>query len=106
MENAEVAKTLSELADLLELTGGNPYKVRAYRQAAQVIDTLPGPVSELWRRGDLTGVPAIGERIATRVGQLLERGTRPAGASATAIPTGSTSRRCSRWRVSKGSRSR
>jgi len=77
VENAEVAKTLSELADLLELTGGNPYKVRAYRQAAQVIDTLPGPVSELWRRGDLTGVPAIGERIASRVGQLLERGTLP-----------------------------
>ncbi len=77
MENAEVAKTLSELADLLELTGGNPYKVRAYRQAAQVVDTLPGPVSELWRRGELTGVPAIGGRIAARIGQLLERGTLP-----------------------------
>ncbi len=77
MENAEVAKTLSELADLLELTGGNPYKTRAYRQAAQVIDTLPGPVSELWRTGELTSVPAIGERIAARIGQLLERGTLP-----------------------------
>jgi len=77
VENAEVAKTLSELADLLELTGGNPYKVRAYRQAAQVVDTLPGPVSELWRRGELTGVPAIGGRIAARIGQLLERGTLP-----------------------------
>ena len=54
MENAEVAKIFAELADLMELTGGNPYKVRAYRQAAQVIDTLPGPVSELWRRGELT----------------------------------------------------
>jgi DNA polymerase (family 10) len=75
VENAEVAKTLSELADLLELTGGNPYKARAYRQAAQVIDTLPGPVSELWRRGELTAVPSIGERIAGRIGDLLERGT-------------------------------
>jgi DNA polymerase (family 10) len=75
MENAEVAKTFSELADLLELTGGNPYKVRAYRQAAQVIDTLPGPVSELWRTGGLTSIASIGERIATRIGQLLERGT-------------------------------
>lgn len=77
MENAEVAKTFSELADLLELTGGNPYKVRAYRQAAQVIDTLPGPVSELWRRGELTSIASIGERIASRIGQLLERGTLP-----------------------------
>jgi len=77
VENAEVAKTFSELADLLELTGGNPYKVRAYRQAAQVIDTLPGPVSELWRKGELTSVASIGERIAARIGQLLERGTLP-----------------------------
>jgi DNA polymerase (family 10) len=75
VENAEVAKTFSELADLLELTGENPYKVRAYRQAAQVIDTLPGPVSELWRRGELTSIASIGERIAARIGQLLERGT-------------------------------
>lgn len=77
MENAEVAKVFAELADLMELTGGNPYKVRAYRQAAQVIDTLPGPVSELWRKGELTSVSSIGERIAARIGQLLERGTLP-----------------------------
>src|SRR6266496_2374679 len=75
MENAEVAKSFAELADLMELTGGNPYKVRAYRQAARVIDTLPGPVSELWRRGDLTAIPSIGERLASRVGHLLETGT-------------------------------
>jgi DNA polymerase (family X) len=75
MENAEVAKSFAELADLMELTGGNPYKVRAYRQAAQVIDTLPGPVSELWRRGELTTIPSIGERIAERIGHLLEAGT-------------------------------
>jgi DNA polymerase (family 10) len=75
MENAEVAKIFTELADLMELTGGNPYKVRAYRQAAQVIDTLPGPVSELWRRGELTSISSIGERIAARVGHLLETGT-------------------------------
>jgi DNA polymerase (family 10) len=75
MENAEVAKIFAELADLMELTGGNPYKVRAYRQAAQVIDTLPGPVSELWRKGELTSIPSIGERIADRVGHLLETGT-------------------------------
>ena len=75
MENAEVANAFAELANLMELTGGNPYKVRAYRQAAQVIDTLPGPVSELWRRGELTSIPSIGERIAERVGRLLETGS-------------------------------
>ncbi len=75
MENAEVAKIFAELADLMELTGGNPYKVRAYRQAAQVIDTLPAPVSELWRKGELTAISSIGERIASRIGRLLETGS-------------------------------
>jgi DNA polymerase (family 10) len=75
VENAEIARTFAELADLMELTGGNPFKVRAYRQAAQVIDTLPGPASELWRRGELTAIPSIGERIAERIGRLLETGT-------------------------------
>ncbi len=50
MENAEVARVLSEIADLLELTGGNAFKVRAYRRAAQVIELHPGPIA---------GVPVV-----------------------------------------------
>src|SRR3954469_23368765 len=74
MENADVVHALSEMADLLELTEGNAFKVRAYRQAAQSIDTLPGPVSELWRAGRLTELPSVGKGIAEKVGELLERG--------------------------------
>ncbi|MBI5549285.1 MAG: PHP domain-containing protein, partial [Deltaproteobacteria bacterium] len=74
MENSDIAQILGEMADLLELTGGNPYKVRAYRQAAQVVDTLPGPVSEPWRKGALSELPAIGERIATKIDELLLTG--------------------------------
>ena len=40
MENTDVAQILAEVADLLELTGGDPFKARAYRQAAQIIDLL------------------------------------------------------------------
>ena len=71
MENADVVRLLSEMADVLELTGGNPFKVRAYRQAAQVIDTLPEPVSELWRRGRLTELPSVGAGIATAITEIL-----------------------------------
>jgi DNA polymerase (family 10) len=53
VENAEVARILAEIGDLLELTGGNAFKVRAYRRAAQVIDLHPGSISELWRAGGL-----------------------------------------------------
>ncbi len=74
MENADVARILGETADLLELTEGNPFKVRAYRQAAQVVDTLPGPVAELWAKGAIENVPAIGSRIAGHIRDILERG--------------------------------
>ncbi len=74
MENADVARLLTEMADILELTGGNPFKVRAYRQAAQVLDTLPEPVAELWRRDELTRLPAVGKGIAEHVGELLTTG--------------------------------
>lgn len=66
---------LSEIADILELTGGSPFKVRAYRQAAQVVDTLPGPIAELWRRDELTRLPSVGTSIAGKIGELLSRGT-------------------------------
>ena len=74
MENADVARQLGEMADILELTGGNPFKVRAYPAAAQVVDTLPEPVADLWRRDALTTLPSIGAGIATEIGELLATG--------------------------------
>ncbi len=74
MENAEIARVLSEIADVLELTGGSPFKVRAYRRAAQVVDVSPGAVSELWREGQLAELPGIGEHIAAKIGELVDTG--------------------------------
>ncbi len=74
MENPDIAKVLSEIADILELTGGSPFKVRAYRQAAQVVDIHPGPVAEVWREGRLTELPGIGEGIAAKIGELVDTG--------------------------------
>jgi DNA polymerase (family 10) len=74
LENADLSRIFGEMADVLELTGGNPFKVRAYRQASQVIDTLPRPAAELLARGELDQVPSIGSRIAEHVAEILERG--------------------------------
>jgi DNA polymerase (family 10) len=74
VENADLSRIFAEMADVLELTGGNPFKVRAYRQASQVIDTLPRPAADLLARGDLDQVPSIGSRIAAHVAEILERG--------------------------------
>ena len=74
MQNAEIARILGEIADLLEMTGGSPFKVRAYRRAAQVVDLHPGPVADVWRAGELTELPGIGEGIASKIGELVDSG--------------------------------
>jgi DNA polymerase (family 10) len=74
VENAEIARILSEIADVLELTGGNAFKVRAYRRAAQAVDVASSPVSELWREGRVAELPGIGVHIAERIGELVETG--------------------------------
>jgi DNA polymerase (family 10) len=75
MDNSDLARLLGEMGDILELTGGNAFKVRAYRQAAKVIDLLPDPVSELARQGALERLPGIGPRIASKIGEILDHGT-------------------------------
>ena len=74
MENAEVARVLADIADLLELTGGNAFKVRAYRRAAQVIDLHPGSIAELSREGGLAELPGIGVHIAEKIRELVDTG--------------------------------
>jgi DNA polymerase (family 10) len=74
VQNAEIARILGEIADLLEMTGGNPFKVRAYRRAAQVIDLHPGPVADAWRTGKLTELPGIGAGIGAKIGELVDSG--------------------------------
>ncbi|HWV39434.1 MAG TPA: DNA polymerase/3'-5' exonuclease PolX [Vulgatibacter sp.] len=75
MENADVANVLSQMASMTEVLGGNPFKVRAFRQAAQVVDGLPGPVAALRRAGTLESLPGIGPRIAEKIGEILDTGT-------------------------------
>ena len=60
VHNAEVAAVFEEMADLLEIEGANPFRVRAYRFAARTIRDLSGEVAEMVMRGeDLTSLPGI-----------------------------------------------
>jgi DNA polymerase (family 10) len=47
MNNAEIARLFRRLADLLELRGENEFKLRAYRNAAELIADFPTPLAEL-----------------------------------------------------------
>lgn len=78
MSNAEIARHLRRLADLSELDGDNPFRVRAYRNAADVVADLEARVEDLLAQGaDLTQIKGIGREIADKVRTLVETGAMP-----------------------------
>src|SRR5712664_449966 len=79
MQNAEIARLLTDVADLLEISAGNPFKVRAYRNAARTVADHPDPIAELVSGGefDLTELPGIGGGIAKEITALVQTGTLP-----------------------------
>jgi len=75
VHNAEIAAALNQLADLLEIEGENPFRVRAYRNAAQTIQALSRSVADMIAAGeDLTKLPGIGEAIAKKMIEFVETG--------------------------------
>jgi DNA polymerase (family X) len=76
IHNGEISRVLNELADLLDIKGDNQFRVRAYRNAARSVETLPKPAGELLAEGtDLSSFPGIGGAIAEKIQQLVETGT-------------------------------
>jgi DNA polymerase (family 10) len=77
VENIDIAHIFEEIADLLEIQGGNPFRIRAYRAAARTIETLTVPAASLAGEGRLDELPGIGEDLAGKIGTILETGTLP-----------------------------
>ncbi|MDW8050890.1 MAG: helix-hairpin-helix domain-containing protein [Armatimonadota bacterium] len=79
MSNEAVAQQLRELADLSEFVGDSPFKSRAYRQAAQVLESLQTPIESLAEDGKeaLEAIPGIGKAIAEKILAYLQTGTIP-----------------------------
>ncbi len=76
MENREIARVFSEIADLLEIKGDNPFRIRSYRNAAEAIEGLPESLKALYEKGEegLKGIHAIGEGIREKIIELLATG--------------------------------
>ena len=77
MINQDIADSLLEIASLLDQQGANPFRVNAYRNAANVIAKLPRPVSEMVAREDfrsLVELPGIGEGIARSIYEYVATG--------------------------------
>jgi len=76
VHNADVAAVFEEIADLLEIEGSNPFRIRAYRNAARTLRDLPRDVGAMLGEGeDLTELPGIGEDLAAKIKEVVETGT-------------------------------
>ena len=74
MRNSEVAALFNEIADFLEIKGENPFRVRAYRRAAQAMEGLTEDVAAVAAREGLQDIPGIGKDLAGKIQEYLERG--------------------------------
>src|SRR3989338_2849222 len=73
MKNLEVANVLNEIADYLEFAD-EPFKVKAYRKAALVIEGLSEDIEQVWKEDRLEELPGIGEGISKKIDEFLETG--------------------------------
>ena len=73
MKNRQVVRILYEIAELLDLEGVQ-FKPRAYRRAAQAVESCPTPIEELASEGRLNELPGVGEAIAKKIQEIVETG--------------------------------
>jgi len=73
--NRQIAEVLSSIANVLESTYSNPYRIQAYRNAARGVLELQEPVAAFLARGEPLPVPGLGQRLRTRIAELVQTGT-------------------------------
>jgi len=84
VHNADITTIFTEIADLLEIQGANPFRIRAYRNAARILGDLPQEARLLAERGhenllfrhrdDLTRLPGIGADLANKINEIVTTG--------------------------------
>ena len=79
MENREIARLLSETADLMEIAGDDGFRIRSYRNAASTIETYPEKVDDIVCNPErkITEVPGVGKGIAAALQDICTRGSFP-----------------------------
>jgi len=76
VHNADIAAAFRRLADLLEIEGENPFRVRAYRNAAATVGGMPRDAGAMLADGaDLAELPGIGDDLAGKIAEMVETGS-------------------------------
>ena len=74
MKNFEVARQFELMADILELKGENQFRIRAYRRAAQNLESLSEDIETVAREDRLEDIPGIGADLAGKIQECLRTG--------------------------------
>ena len=76
VHNTDIADIFDEIADFLEIEGENPFRIRAYRNAARTLSGLGSELKDMVADGEeLTRLPGIGKELAAKIHEILETGT-------------------------------
>ncbi|HOQ47551.1 MAG TPA: DNA polymerase/3'-5' exonuclease PolX [Bryobacteraceae bacterium] len=77
MENRDIARLLSETADLMEIAGEDPFRIRSYRNAASSIESYPERVLDILKDPNrkVTDIPGIGKSMAANLQEIAARGS-------------------------------
>ena len=74
MDKEQVAQILAEIGTLLELKGENPFKTRAYANAARILENLAEPLAKVVAEKRLGEIKGIGEALERKITELVETG--------------------------------
>ncbi|MBN2105160.1 DNA polymerase/3'-5' exonuclease PolX [bacterium] len=78
VQNKDIAEIFSRIADLLDIKNENPFRIRAYRQAAQMISGLSRNVRDMVDEGkDLSSLSGIGKDLAGKIETIVRSGNLP-----------------------------
>lgn len=75
MTNREVARILGRIADILQIKDENPFKVKAYRNAADAVYHLNEDIKVMHQNGRLREIPGVGKSVQAGIEELMEKGT-------------------------------
>jgi DNA polymerase (family X) len=75
IQNSDISNIFNEVADLLEIEGANQFRVRAYRNAARAVSSLPRNIGDMIdSQENLTDLPGIGKDLAGKIEEILKTG--------------------------------
>jgi len=75
MDNKKIAENLNEIADLLDIKGEKPFRIRAYRKAAEILQILENNLAEFYKKEKkLPKIKGIGESIGGKIEELIKTG--------------------------------